>query len=184
MIVNIVILALVTLERLFELALARRNTARLLSQGAREHSPGHYPLIVGVHVLWLAALWWLARSRPVDGFWLALFVLVELARAWVLVTLGPRWTTRIIVLPNAPLVRGGPYRFLNHPNYWVVVAEIAILPLVFGLWQVALVFTVVNAAVLAVRIRAENGALSACRAQSAETASRRGGSSGRSGASP
>ena len=184
MIVNIVILVLVTLERLFELALARRNTARLLSQGATEHSPGHYPLIVAVHVMWLAALWWLARSRPIDGFWLALFVLIELGRAWVLITLGPRWTTRIIVLPDAPLVRSGPYRFLDHPNYWVVVAEIAILPLVFGLWQVALVFTILNAAVLTVRVRAENAALSACRAQSAGRASRRGGSSVRSGASP
>ena len=159
MILNIVILALVTLERLFELGLARRNTARLLGHGAREHAPGHYPLIVAVHVLWLAALWWLARARPIDGFWLALFVLIELGRAWVLTTLGPRWTTRIIVLPDAPLVRTGPYRFLNHPNYWVVVAEIAVLPLVFGLWQIALVFTLLNAAVLTVRIREENRAL-------------------------
>jgi methyltransferase len=162
---NIVILALVTLERLFELRLARRNTARLLSKGAREHAAGHYPLIVAVHGLWLASLWWLARSRPIDGFWLALFVLIELARAWVLITLGPRWTTRIIVLANATLVRTGPYRFVNHPNYWVVAAEIAVLPLAFALWQVALVFTLVNAAVLTVRIRAENEALSACRAR-------------------
>jgi len=162
-ILNIVILALVTLERLFELFFARRNTARLLSQGAREHAPGHYPLIVSLHVLWLAALWWLSRSRPIDGFWLGLFVLLELVRAWILITLGPRWTTRIIILPDAPLVRTGPYRFLNHPNYWVVAGEIAVLPLVFGLWQVALAFTLLNAAVLTIRIRAENEALSACR---------------------
>jgi methyltransferase len=156
---NILILALVTLERLFELWLARRNTQRLLAQGAREHAPGHYPLIVTVHVLWLAALWWLAPSRPVDGFWLALFILLELGRLWVLTTLGPRWTTRIIVLPDTPLVRRGPYRFVNHPNYWVVIGEIAVLPLVFGLWQVALVFTLLNAAMLTVRIRQENRAL-------------------------
>jgi methyltransferase len=159
MTLNIVILALVTLERLFELWLARRNTARLVDQGAREHAAGHYPLIVGVHVLWLANLWWLAPSRPIDGFWLALFVLIELARLWVLMTLGARWTTRIIVLPDAPLVRTGPYRFLDHPNYWVVIAEIAILPLVFGLWLVALVFTVLNVAVLTIRVREENRAL-------------------------
>jgi methyltransferase len=156
---NVLILALVTLERLFELWLARRNTRRLLEQGAREHAPGHYPLIVAVHVLWLAALWWLAPSRPVDGFWLALFVLVELGRLWVLTTLGSRWTTRIIVIPGAPLVRRGPYRFIDHPNYWVVIGEIAVLPLVFGLWQVALVFTLLNAAALIVRIRQENRAL-------------------------
>jgi methyltransferase len=157
---NIVILALVTLQRLGELLLSRRNTRRLMAQGALEHGSGHYPLIVGVHGLWLAALWWLAPSRPVDGFWLGLFVLIELARIWVLVTLGRRWTTRIIVLADAPLVRSGPYRFLNHPNYWVVIGEIAVLPLVFGLWRVALIFTLLNAAVLAIRIRQENRALS------------------------
>ena len=159
MILNIVILALVTLERLFELWLARRNTQRLLDQGAHEHARGHYPLIVAVHVLWLAALWWLAPPRPVDGFWLAIFVLLEVGRLWVLTTLGRRWTTRIIVLPGEPLVRRGPYRFVNHPNYCVVIGEIAVLPLVFGLWQVALVFTLLNAAALAIRIREENRAL-------------------------
>ena len=117
------------------------------------------PLIIGVHVLWLLSLWWLARDRPIDGFWLALFILLELARVWVLATLGRRWTTRIIVLPDAPLVERGPYRFLNHPNYWVVIGEIAVLPLAFGLWLVALIFTVLNAAVLVVRIREENRAL-------------------------
>lgn len=156
---NILILSFVTLERLFELWLARRNTAQLIARGAREHGSGHYPLIVGVHVLWLAALWSLAPSRPVDGLWLALFVLIELARLWVLATLGRRWTTRIIVLPDAPLVESGPYRFINHPNYWVVVGEIAVLPLVFGLWLVALVFSIANAAALTIRIREENRAL-------------------------
>jgi methyltransferase len=156
---TIVILALVTLERLFELWLANRNTRHLLAQGAREHAPGHYPLIVAVHALWLAALWWLAPSRPIDGFWLALFVLLELGRLWVLTTLGKRWTTRIIVLPGEPLVRRGPYRFVNHPNYWVVIGEIAVLPLVFGLWRVALVVSLVNAGALAVRVRQENRAL-------------------------
>ena len=160
MILNIVILALVTLQRLGELWLAKRNTARLLAQGAREYAPGHYPVIVAVHAFWLASLWWLALARPVHLLWLALFVLIELARLWVLAALGPRWTTRIIVLPEASLVRRGPYRFVNHPNYWVVIGEIAVLPLVFGLWQVALLFTLLNAAVLTIRIREENRALS------------------------
>ena len=159
MIINIAILALVTLQRLGELWLSNRNMKRLLAEGAREHAPGHYPLIVAVHVLWLVALWWLAPGRPVNTLWLALFVLIELARIWVLVSLGRRWTTRIIVLADAPLVRRGPYRFLNHPNYAVVIAEIAVLPLVFGLWLVALAFSALNAVLLTIRIREENRAL-------------------------
>ncbi|HEX6603597.1 MAG TPA: isoprenylcysteine carboxylmethyltransferase family protein [Sphingomicrobium sp.] len=148
-----------TLQRLGELWLSNRNTRRLLARGAREHAPGHYPLIVAVHVLWLAALWWLAPTRPVAGFWVALFVLLELMRLWVLLTLGRRWTTRIVVLPGEPLEHRGPYRFVDHPNYLVVAAEIAVLPLVFGLWQVAVLFSLLNAAVLAIRIAAENRAL-------------------------
>ena len=159
MTLNLLILALVTLQRLGELWLANRNTRRLLSQGAREHAPGHYPLIVAVHALWLATLWWFGLDRPLDIFWLAMFVIVEIARIWVLASLGPRWTTRIIVLPEAPLVRRGPYRFVNHPNYLVVIAEIVVLPLVFGLWPVALIFSALNAAALAIRIHAENAAL-------------------------
>ena len=159
--VKLVILALVTAQRLGELWLSRRNTRRLLAQGAREHAPGHYPLIVALHAAWLVTLWILAPARTIDPFWLALFVLIELARIWVLASLGPRWTTRIIILPDAPLVQRGPYRWINHPNYWVVIAEIAVLPLVFGLWQVALIFSLLNAAVLTIRIREENRALSA-----------------------
>jgi methyltransferase len=159
MTLNIVILALVTLQRLGELWLSNRNTRRLLARGARESGAAHYTLIVAVHVLWLATLWWLAPTRPIDGFWLAMFVLLELARIWVVASLGARWTTRIIILPGEPLVRRGPYRFVNHPNYLVVVGEIAVLPLVFGLWQVALLFSLLNAAILAVRIREESRAL-------------------------
>ena len=155
----IIILALVTLQRIGELLLSNRNTRQLLSAGAREVAPGHYPLIVAVHVLWLAALWWLAPSRAIHPFWLALFVMIELARIWVLASLGRRWTTRIIVLPDAPLERKGPYRYVDHPNYIVVGSEIAVLPLVFGLWPVALIFSLLNAAVLAIRIREENRAL-------------------------
>lgn len=159
MTLNVIILGLVTLQRLGELWLSNRNTRRLLEEGAREVAPGHYPLIVAVHALWLAALWWFSLSRPIDGFWLGLFVLIELARIWVLASLGRRWTTRIIVLPAAPLVRRGPYRWVDHPNYLVVIGEIAVLPLVFGLWQIALIFSALNAAVLTIRIREENRAL-------------------------
>ena len=155
----VAILAYVTLERLAELVFAGRNTRRLRALGAREYGAGHYPLIVAVHALWIAALWVLASGRAPDLFWLALYVILQAARIWVLATLGPRWTTRIIVLPGEDLVKEGPYRLLNHPNYWVVAGEIAVLPLVFGLPWVALAFTLLNAAVLWVRIREENRAL-------------------------
>ena len=162
----IAILAFVTLERLGELWLSRRNTRRLLARGAHEAGAAHYPYIVAVHVLWLAALWWLAPERRVDTFALGLFGVLLVARIWVIASLGERWTTRIIVLPGAPLVRRGPYRFADHPNYWVVIGEIVLLPLVFGLWQVALIFSGLNAAVLAVRIRVENEALASAPASS------------------
>ena len=159
MILNLVILSIVTAERLVELLLANRNTRRLLGRGAKEYAPGHYPLIVALHASWLATLWWLAPGRSIDAALLLLFVIVEFGRIWVLASLGPRWTTRIIVLEGAPLVRKGPYRYLDHPNYVVVAAEIALLPLVFGLWRTALVFSLMNALLLAVRIMAENRAL-------------------------
>ena len=155
----ILILAFVTLQRLAELWLANRNTRRLLANGAREAEPGHYPLIVAVHVAWLLTLWLLAPGRPIGWALLIVFALLQLARVWVIATLGPRWTTRIIVLPQAPLVKRGPFRFVSHPNYIVVAAEIAVLPLVFGLWIVALVFTILNAVILTIRVRAENRAL-------------------------
>lgn len=156
----VAILGYVTLERLAELVFADRNTKRLKARGATEHGAGHYPLIVAVHAAWLVTLWFVARDRSPDPFWLAFYVLLQVARLWVLSTLGPRWTTRIIVVPGEDLVNEGPYRFLNHPNYWVVAGEIAVLPLVFGLPWVALIFTILNAAVLAIRIREENRALS------------------------
>ena len=156
---HIAILGFVTAQRLVELPIARANTQRLLAAGGHEVAPGHYPLIVAVHAAWLGALWWFAPGRPIDFVLLAGFVVVEAARVWVLQSLGNRWTTRIIVVPGESLVARGPYRFVSHPNYLVVAAEIALLPLVFGLWQVALLFTLLNAAVLAVRITAENNAL-------------------------
>ena len=155
----VAILLFVTFQRLAELIVDRINTRRLLDRGATEHGAAHYPVIVALHAAWLLSLWLLAPARDIDPFWLALFVLLLLARFWVLATLGPRWTTRIIVLPDAPLVKKGPYRFIDHPNYWVVIGEIAVLPLVFGLPLVAIAFSILNAGVLWVRIRAENRAL-------------------------
>jgi methyltransferase len=153
------LLALVTMERLAELWLARRNTAALIAAGAVEFAPGHYPLIVLLHTFWLVALWGLGWDQPLAMVWLVIFLLLQVLRVWVLTTLGPRWTTRIIVQPGLPLVARGPYRWLSHPNYVVVVGEIAVLPLCLGLPWVALAFSVANAAVLTIRTRAENAAL-------------------------
>jgi methyltransferase len=155
----IAVLAFVTAERLAELFLAKRNTARLLRCGAKEIAPAHYPLIVALHAAWLGGLWLLAWNRPIHWAWLALFAVLQVLRVWVLATLKNRWTTRIVILPGAPLVKTGPYRFLSHPNYAVVVGEIAVLPLVFGLPWYALAFSILNGVVLAVRITAENAAL-------------------------
>lgn len=159
MITSIVILALVTAQRLGELVLARRNTARLMAQGGVETGASHYPLIVALHAAWLAGLFVLAWDRPVNWVWMAVFVLLQLGRVWVIASLGARWTTRIITVPGETLVRRGPYRFVSHPNYIVVAAEIAVLPLAFGLTAFAAIFSVLNAAILAIRIRTEAGAL-------------------------
>ena len=156
------ILGLVTLQRLGELVLARRNTARLLARGAREVGAGHYPLIVALHAAWLIGLWillWRLPGIEVSWPWLAVFIVLQGLRVWVIATLGPRWTTRIVVLPGAPPVSGGPYRFVSHPNYMVVAAELFVLPLAFGLVWYAIVFSVLNAAVLWIRIRTEAAAL-------------------------
>lgn len=155
----VVVLVAVTLQRLGELVLARRNTRRLIAQGGYEVAAGHYPLIVGLHAAWLASLWWFGWDRPANLPWLGVFLGLQLLRLWVIASLGGRWTTRIVVLPGAPLVRRGPYRFLSHPNYVVLVAEIAVLPLALGLVTCAVVFSLANALVLAVRIRAEGRAL-------------------------
>jgi methyltransferase len=158
--VAVAVLAAVTLQRLGELFYSRRNEVWLRDHGAVEHAPGHYPAIVLLHAAWLVGLWVLAKGiQPHLGL-LALFVVLQLLRVWVLATLGRRWTTRILVLPGAPLVSAGPYRLLPHPNYAVVVAEIFVLPMVFGLTLFAVVFSLLNAAVLWVRIRAESAALS------------------------
>jgi methyltransferase len=155
----VAILAFVTVQRLIELVIARSNTRYLLARGGIEIGRGHYPLLVVLHAAWLAALWWYGRQAPVNLVLLALFMVMQALRVWVLATLGRRWTTRIIVLPGAPLVARGPFRFLRHPNYCVVVAEIALLPLALGLPWLAVLFSILNALVLTIRIRAENGAL-------------------------
>ncbi len=157
--VSVAVLVFVTLQRGVELVLARRHTQALMGKGAFEVAPEHYPLIVALHGAWLLGLWILAPTREADLPLLALYTVLQAGRIWVLATLGERWTTRIVILPGAPLVRTGPYRFVSHPNYVIVAAELFLLPLVFGLIAFALIFSVLNALVLWVRIRAENNAL-------------------------
>lgn len=159
------VLGLVAAQRLAELIHSRRNTRRLLAEGGHEVGAGHYPLIVGLHAAWLLALLLLVPSEaPVNWPLLALFLALQAARLWVLASLGRFWTTRIVILPGAPLVRRGPYRYLRHPNYLVVAAEIAVLPLVFGAWGIALVFSLLNLVLLIQRIRIEDAALAPRRA--------------------
>jgi methyltransferase len=160
------VLAFVALQRLAELAWSARNTRRLLARGAHEVGARHYPLFVLLHASWLVAIGATvpAATQP-DWAMLGLFALLQLLRVWVVVTLGPYWTTRIITLAEAPLVRHGPFRWLRHPNYAVVVGEIAVLPLAFGAWQIALAWSLLNAALLWHRIRVENAALQPRRAQ-------------------
>jgi methyltransferase len=156
----VVIVALVATQRAAEMALAARNTRALLARGGVEVGTRHYPLFVLLHGAWLAAVFFLvpAHTKP-SWAWLTVFILLQALRLWIIHSLGPFWTTRVITLANAPLVRRGPYRFLRHPNYVVVAAEIAVLPLVFGAWRVAVVFSLLNLALLAWRIRVEDRAL-------------------------
>jgi methyltransferase len=157
------LLGLVTAERIAELYLSRRNTSALLAKGAVEFAPEHYPAIVLMHALWLASLWIFGATRMIHPAWLGVFLSLQVLRVWTLMTLGPRWTTRIIVLPGSALVSNGPYRIVSHPNYLVVVGEIAALPLCLGLPWIALIFSGANAILLSIRIRAETVALTGSR---------------------
>ena len=155
------LLAFLTVQRLAELWWAKRNEARLRAAGGIEYGRSHLWLIIAFHAAWLAGLWLLAYDHPVDMVFLGLFVVLQVLRFWVLWTLGRRWTIRIIAVPGERLVAQGPYRLLRHPNYAVVSGEIAVVPLALGLPLYALIFTILNAVVLAVRIPAENAALAA-----------------------
>ena len=157
------LLAFVILQRLAELVYANANTKKLLAAGAIEHQAKHYGLIVAVHVSWLATLIWLAPGRPVWVSFLIIYLVLQVFRVWVFISLGRRWTTRIITVPGETLVARGPYRFFRHPNYLVVSGEIACLPLVFGLWEVAAIFSLLNTIVLTIRIKAEEEALAPLR---------------------
>ncbi len=158
-----VFLGFIIIQRLSELVITKRNTARLLAEGAYEVGAGHYPVMVAMHSAWIACLAIFGYDNSVAYGWLAIFVVLQVCRVWILGSLGRRWTTRIIILEE-PLVVRGPFRYVAHPNYMLVVAEIFVAPMVLGLTGVALVFTVLNAAMLWVRIGVEHKALAPLRA--------------------
>ncbi|PWE50815.1 hypothetical protein DEM26_07940 [Thioclava sp. NG1] len=160
---SVFFLAFIIVQRLSELVIARRNTARLLARGAHEVGAAHYPVMVAMHSAWILCLIVFGLGQPVHFGWLALFAVLQVLRIWILTSLGGRWTTRIIILEE-PLVARGPFKYVSHPNYMLVVAEIFVAPMVLGLLWVAVLFTVLNAAMLWVRIGVENKALAPMRA--------------------
>ena len=153
------LIAFLIVQRLAELGLAQWNTARLRAEGGVEFGAAHYPFMVALHACWLLGLWLLGHDRGVDPFWLAVFIVLQAGRLWVIASLRSRWTTRVIVLRGVAPVARGPYRWLRHPNYLIVVLEIAVVPLALRLPLFALVFSLANVALLATRIRVENQAL-------------------------
>ena len=156
--------ALVGIQRLLELSYSRRNERRLRARGAVERGSAHYPVIVAIHALWLVStlVEGLLRGPEAPAWWplpLAAFLLVQPLRYWAIFSLGVNWNTRVLVVPGGKLVRSGPYRYFPHPNYIVVVVEVLTFPLIFGAWITAVVFSLLNAAMLYVRIQTENRAL-------------------------
>ena len=154
------IVGFLVIQRLAELAFARRNQRALAARGAIEVGRRHYPALVALHAAWLMALLgtidpWTPASTPL----LVVFILLQFGRLWVLTTLGSRWTTRVMVLPGARRIRSGPYRYFNHPNYLIVIGEIAVTPMMFGAWTLAAVASVLNLLLLRIRVGVENAAL-------------------------
>ena len=158
---GLTILLLVTTQRLGELVLNRHNTKALMAMGGVEHGAKHYPLFILLHGGWLISLfiWMALRPSSIQWGWVLVYLIIQAGRFWVIRTLASNWTTRIISVPERPLVNTGPYRFMRHPNYCVVAAEIAILPLAFGSWQIAVVFSLLNGLLLTHRIKIENAVL-------------------------
>jgi methyltransferase len=154
----VALLVFLTLQRLIELTISARNTRALFARGAYEVGADHYPYMIALHASWLITLWFLGFRHPIVPGFVAFFVILQCARLWTLRTLGSRWTTRIIILPNASRVTSGPYHFLAHPNYLVVALELPCVSLALGLPWHALAFGLLNLAMLRVRIRAEDAA--------------------------
>jgi methyltransferase len=155
-----IVVGLVIIQRLAELLYSARNTRALKQDGAVEIGRGHYPLFILLHGTWLLSLLVLVPGdEPVHRPMLLIFAGLQVMRLWIVTALGRFWTTRIITIPNVPLVTRGPYRYLHHPNYLIVTIEIAVLPLAFGAFRIAVTFSVLNLLLLAWRIKLESAAL-------------------------
>lgn len=161
-----ILVGFVVVQRLVELVIANRNTRKLLSGGGQEHGKGHYPFFILLHGTWLIACA-VAAVQAEAILWPAViaFLFLQAGRVWVIATLGRYWTTRIITVRDAPLIASGPFRFVRHPNYIVVIGEIAALPIAFGAYEIAAVYSLANAVLLFHRIRIENAVLAPRRTQ-------------------
>ena len=159
-----IVLSIVILQRLVELFIAKRNEKWMKDQGAFEAGASHYPLMVGMHILFFIVFiievsFFDRQLSPIWQILLAIFLLAQLLRVWCLASLGKFWNTKIIVLPDADVVRRGPYKWIRHPNYAIVATEILVLPLLFGAFLTAVLFSILNIWMMSVRIPAEEKAL-------------------------
>jgi len=155
----IIFITFLILQRLSELFIAHRNEKWLLSQGAVQYGQEHYPFMIALHTLFIVSIiteYILCGQPSISWIFLVLFLLVLSFKFWALSSLGKYWNTKIYRIPGVYPIKKGPYKFLKHPNYMEVVCEIAIIPLVFHLYYTTILFTVLNAAMLAVRIKVEN----------------------------
>ncbi len=164
---HILILSLVTAQRAIELVIAHRNTKKLEARGGFEVGSNRYGFVVALQVLWLAGLWYLVLYQlpPIGQPWIYTYVVLEAARGWIVAGLGSRWTTRLMVIPGEALPDEGLHSWIRHANYLVVAAEVVILPMAFGLWWYAILFGVLNLALLGWRIKSEEAALKPLRAE-------------------
>jgi methyltransferase len=162
------ILALATAQRVIEFVYSYRNAQILKQQGAFEVGKFHYVLLVVMHAAWLVSLWWFAWNQPIYWSMIVIYLLIQVIRAWTLMALGPRWTIEIMVTPDE-VIRGGPTHFIRQPNYFVVAAEILVLPLAFGLWWHSLLFTIINGLMLYWRMRIESEAIQPLKTDSSVT---------------
>lgn len=159
-------MTVVIIQRLTELTIAKRNEKQLLSEGAVEYGSDHYKFIVLLHVLFFISLVveFILRGshselNTINYLFLVFFIILQVSRIWVLKTLGKYWNTKILRTHGIQLIRSGPYKYLKHPNYIIVVCEIFTIPMIFNLYYTAIIFTILNALILTVRIKVENEAL-------------------------
>jgi methyltransferase len=158
----ILFILFIILLRLGELVYSKRNERWLLQNQAVEYGKGHYPFIVALHVLFILSLiveYWIKQPVSCSFYFLIFYFILLLFKAWAILSLGKFWNTKIYHIPTIPLIKKGPYKYIKHPNYLIVIAEIAIIPLVFHLYYTAIIFSILNGIMLWVRIKEENKAL-------------------------